>query len=246
VAKSAARVLLVDDNPLIVNLMKRAVEPLAEVACCTDAGQALARCLENPPDLLICDYRMPGLDGMALAGKLKENPKTTAVRVILVAAKSDIDTRLRAMADRVEEFFVKPFYVKELGLQTKKVLERIYWEAVQQQAPQEGVIQGRLTEMNLIDLLQSLELGQKTCALTLAREGQECRMFFTEGQITHAQMGPVEGDNAVYGVAGWADGSFQIDFNSRSEKRTTTRSTQGLLMEALRLLDEQNRDAPGG
>jgi hypothetical protein len=46
-------------------------------------------------------------------------------------------------------------------------------------------------------------------------------------------------------VAHWSDGSFQIDFNSRSDKKTTTRSTQGLLMEALRLLDEQKRDATG-
>jgi hypothetical protein len=52
----------------------------------------------------------------------------------------------------------------------------------------------------------------------------------------------VEGDEAVYRVVRWQDGSFQIDFTARSGKRTTTRSTQSLLMEALRLLDEQNKD----
>ena len=56
-------------------------------------------------------------------------------------------------------------------------------------------------------------------------------------------MGPVEGDDAVYKVVSWPDGSFEIDFNSRSEKHSTTRTTQGLLMEALRILDEQKRDS---
>jgi hypothetical protein len=67
-------------------------------------------------------------------------------------------------------------------------------------------------------------------------------MYFQDGQLHHAQLGPVEGDEAVYRVAGWQDGSFQIDFTARSSKKTTTRSTQSLLMEALRLLDEQHKD----
>ncbi len=95
----------------------------------------------------------------------------------------------------------------------------------------------------MIDLLQSLELGQKTCALTITRNGENCRMFFADGRINHAELGDVSGDEAVYRVVGWPDGSFEIDFNSRSDKQTTTRSTQSLLMEALRLLDEQKRES---
>ncbi|MBI3895273.1 MAG: DUF4388 domain-containing protein [Acidobacteria bacterium] len=242
-AKSETRVLLVDDNPLIVDLMRRAVEPLAEIAACTDSTDALLLCIQKPPDLVICDYRMPGLDGSQLIRKLKEIPATQGIRVILVAIKSDIDEKLRPMADVVEEFFVKPFYVKDLASRTQKVLEKIAWEKMQRQAPAEGVIRGRLSEMNLIDLLQSLELGQKTCLLTLTQGEKDCRMFFSEGQIRHAECGSIVGDDAVYQVAGWADGTFEIDFNSRSDRQTTTRSTQGLLMEALRLVDEQNRDA---
>lgn len=240
-AQNTAKVILVDDNPLILELLRRGVSPHAETATYTDATVALLRCIEEPPDLVICDYRMPVMDGSEFVKRLKTRPKTQKIRVILVAAKSDIDEKLTALTDLVEEFFVKPFYVKELASRTKKVLERIYWEKMQKAAPQEGVISGRLSEMNLIDLLQSLELGQKTCSLTVTRDGESCRMFFSDGQINHAELGSVHGDAAVYQVAGWADGSFQIDFNARSEKHTTTQSTQGLLMEALRLLDESNK-----
>jgi hypothetical protein len=68
-------------------------------------------------------------------------------------------------------------------------------------------------------------------------------MYFLEGQLHHAELGAVEGDDAVYRVVGWPDGSFQIDFSARSNKKSTTHSTQGLLMEALRLFDEQKRDS---
>ena len=164
---------------------------------------------------------------------------------MLLASKSDIEEHLRPFTDMVEEFAQKPFYIKELAARAKKILDRTHWEKLQQQASQEGTIRGRLSEMNLIDLFQSLELGQKTCGLTVTKEGEECSMYFQDGQLHHAKLGSTVGDEAVYRVAGWPDGAFQIDFNARSSEKSTTKSTQGLLMEALRLLDEQNRGSSG-
>jgi len=104
-------------------------------------------------------------------------------------------------------------------------------------------LRGSLAQMNVIDLLQSLELGRKTCSLGISNNGEQCELFFTEGQISHAIYGDLKGDEAVYKVLGWTAGNFQIDFEASSGENTTTRSTQGLLMEGLRLLDEANRDA---
>ena len=237
--------MLIDDNPVILELMRRGLEPYAETQAFTDSTAALARCLESPPDLVICDFRMPEMDGGHFVQKLKHSAETKSVRVILVAAKTDIEEHLRPFTEMVEEFAQKPFYVRELAARAKKVLDRILLEKMQQQASQEGVIRGRISEMNLIDLFQSLELGQKTCLLTVTKDGSECLMYFKDGLLHHAELGSTVGDEAVYSVAGWADASFQIDFNARSDKKSTTRSTQGLLMEALRLLDEQNRDVSG-
>ena len=78
--------------------------------------------------------------------------------------------------------------------------------------------------------------GDDRVILDLMRRGME----------PHAESGKTEGDEAVCRVAQWTDGTFQIDFNSRPEKQTTTRSTQDLLMEALRLLDENKRTAEEG
>lgn len=244
-SKSSTKVILVDDNPVILEILRQGLEPLADTVAFTDPAAALARCQEAPPDLVICDFRMPQMDGGQFVQKLKVHPETKAVRVIMLAAKTDIENQLRPITDLVEEFANKPFYISELAARAKKVLDRIQWEKMQRQASQEGVIRGRLSEMNLIDLFQSLEMGQKTCGLTIRRDREECYMYFQDGQLHHAVLGSVEGDDAVYRVVAWPDGSFQIDFSARSDKKSTTRSTQSLLMEALRLLDEQNRDSSG-
>jgi hypothetical protein len=97
--------------------------------------------------------------------------------------------------------------------------------------------------MNTMDLFQSLELGHKTCRLTLTNDGERCDVFFSDGQISHATYGSVRGDEAVFKLLAWTQGYFEIDFSGSTSEQSTTRSTQGLLMEGLRLLDEANRDA---
>jgi Domain of unknown function (DUF4388) len=100
--------------------------------------------------------------------------------------------------------------------------------------------------MNVIDLMQSLEMGRKSCQLTLTKDGDKCEVFFSEGQVKHATYGSLVGDEAVFKVLRWTGGNFQLDFEGKTDKQTTQLNTQGLLMEGLRLLDESQRDAGEG
>jgi hypothetical protein len=99
--------------------------------------------------------------------------------------------------------------------------------------------------MNVIDLMQSLEMGRKSCQLSLSNEGDKCEVFFVEGQVKHATYGSLVGDPAVFKVLRWTGGNFQLDFEGKTDKETTQLNTQGLLMEGLRLLDESSRDGGG-
>ena len=99
--------------------------------------------------------------------------------------------------------------------------------------------------MNVIDLVQSLEMGRKSCSLTMSNAGEKCEMFFAEGQVTHAAYGALTGDKAVFKVLRWTGGNFEVNFEGKTKQQTTTLNTQGLLMEGLRLLDEAKRDDDG-
>jgi len=116
-------------------------------------------------------------------------------------------------------------------------------EKLAKSAPSDGVLRGSLLQMNVIDLVQSLEMGRKSCALTLTNQDEKCEMYFVEGQVTHAAYGSQTGDAAVFKVLRWTDGNFQVNFEGKTTQQTTTLNTQGLLMEGLRLLDESQRDS---
>src|SRR5712692_8755178 len=150
------RVLLVDDNPLVLDLLAQGMEPHCEVATASDGADALLKAIDNPPDLIISDYKMPGLDGRQLYEKLRGREQTRRIPFIFVAGRADIEERLRPLVDGVEEFIPKPFFLKDLVRTAKKVVDRLHLEKLQHSASRPGVIQGRLEEMGVPDLMQSL------------------------------------------------------------------------------------------
>jgi DNA-binding response OmpR family regulator len=236
------KVLLVDDNPMILEMLRQALAHFSTVQTLTDAGDALLKAIDEKPDLIITDFAMNGMDGRQLLQKIKARGATATIPVILMASKADINEKLKVLQDTVEDFVEKPFFLKEAAARIKKVVDKISLEKMAREAPGESVLRGSLAQMNVLDLLQSLDMGRKTCALTLSNNGDKCRMFFTDGQINHAEYGEVKGDEAVYKVLTWTAGNFEIDFKGSSQSQTITQSTQGLLLEGLRLLDESSRD----
>jgi CheY-like chemotaxis protein len=243
----SVKLLLAEDNPLVRDLVTKGLEPFCEVLAANDGADALLKVVDEPPDVILCDFNMPGLNGRQLFEKLRSREATRHIPFLFMASRGDIEERLRPLVDGAEDFIAKPFLVKDLVRSAKKVIDRLHLEKLQKQASRPGVIQGRLEEMSMTDLLQSLEMGQKSCRLRVQKGSERGELYFAGGQCRDAKIGNLSGDGAVYKVILWSEGEFEIDFNAAnaSTATTTTRSTTGLLMEAMRLMDEANRDAVG-
>ena len=235
------KLLLVEDNPMVLGMLQHALSPLAVVTAASESADALLKAVDDPPDLVVCDYRLPGMDGRQLIEKLKSRPKTANFSAVLMANKADIAERLSPQ-DAADDYLEKPFFLREAVRRIKRMIDRIALEKMAKTAPSDGVVRGNLAQMNVIDLMQSLEMGRKSCQLTLTKESDKCEVFFVDGQVRHATYGSLVGDEAVFKVLRWTGGSFELDFEGKTDKETTQLNTQGLLMEGLRLLDESQRD----
>jgi CheY-like chemotaxis protein len=238
------KLLLVEDNPMVLGMLQHALSPLAVVTAASESADALLKAVDDPPDLVVSDYRLPGMDGRQLIEKLKRRPKTANFSAVLMANKADIAERLSPQ-DAADDYLEKPFFLREAVKRIKRMIDRIALEKMAKTAPSDGVVRGNLAQMNVIDLMQSLEMGRKSCQLTLTKDGDKCEVFFVEGQVKHATYGSLVGDEAVFKVLRWTGGSFELDFEGKTNEETTQLNTQGLLMEGLRLLDESARDGGG-
>jgi len=240
---AAFKILVVDDNPTILKLLCQSLEKCGEVITASGGADALQKAVEIQPDLIISDYSMPGMNGQELLERLRGREDTAQIPFVFVASQKEIDEQLRTTAEEVEDYLIKPFFVKELSRQVRHITTRLYGRKLEKLQMHGGLTAGLMSEMSLIDWMQSLEQGRKTCTLLLRSRKETCKLYFNQGQVTHAECGSLKGDEAVYKALTWTDGEWEVDFTRTSGERTTTMSTQGLLMEGLRLLDEANRDA---
>jgi DNA-binding response OmpR family regulator len=240
-------VLVVDDNPWIRELLLQALSPMVRVRSFGNPLEALRQAQTQAPDLVITDYRMPELNGMDLLSKLAGC--LSRAMVVILASRADISGPLAGCSPLVEEFIEKPFFVDEATSRIKRVLERVELSKATREAADSTSVRGTLSQMSVVDLLQTLDLGRKSCSLVLTRNGQRAEMQFHDGQLVHATLSagagnsvPLTGEDAVYKVVGWTDGAFLIDFERRECPRTITHSTQSVLLEALRIFDEAQRE----
>ncbi len=98
--------------------------------------------------------------------------------------------------------------------------------------------QGSLNELPLADIVQLVAVSGKTGMFSMTRASEKGYVYLQGGQITHAKVGDLEGDDAIYALALWSHGTFQFSPGVESDAHTITRSNTNLLLEAARRSDE--------
>ena len=132
-----AVVLVVDDNETNVLLLERILNGVgvAGVHCVTDPREALARCLQVDPDLVLLDLHMPHVDGFAVLSELQAAlPDDAYLPVIVLTADATTSTRERALAAGARDFLTKPFDQVEVIQRARNLLEtRALYQAIQRE-----------------------------------------------------------------------------------------------------------------
>lgn len=98
--------------------------------------------------------------------------------------------------------------------------------------------QGSLRELPLPDIIQLVSVSGKTGVFTLKNSGSAGEIFLRKGQIVHAQLADLQGEQAVYALAIWREGDFVFNPGQETELTTIQKSNTNLLMEAARRIDE--------
>src|SRR5260221_1440873 len=106
----AATVLVVDDEPQNLEVIQGFLEMEGfTVVTAEDGEAALLLLADSRPDLVLLDVRMPGLDGFEVCRRIKENPATIFVPVVIITALQGAQERVRGAAAGADEFLSKPF-----------------------------------------------------------------------------------------------------------------------------------------
>ncbi len=118
------KVLVVDDTPDNIDILRRVVSSLnCTVLVATSGERALSLINKNPPDLVLLDVMMPGIDGFEVCRQLRQNPKTAELPIIFVTGRQD-DISL-GFSVGGNDYITKPINTDEVVARVKHQLERL-------------------------------------------------------------------------------------------------------------------------
>jgi len=118
-----AHILIVDDDPRITDLLRRVLAYEGySVASAASGSEALNRSLERPPDLVVLDIMLPGLDGLEVAQRLRAAGDN--VPILMLTARDTVADRVKGLETGADDYLVKPFAPEELVARVKALLRR--------------------------------------------------------------------------------------------------------------------------
>lgn len=123
----SGRILVIEDEPrlrfILERQLKEAKDAKYEVRTAEDGVKGLAEVFRDPPELILLDVMMPGLDGFEVCRRIKSNPLTSRIPVIFLTAKSTVDDRLRGLELFADDYLTKPWEQQELLFRVRNQLK---------------------------------------------------------------------------------------------------------------------------
>jgi signal transduction histidine kinase/PAS domain-containing protein len=110
----SARVLVADDNADMRDYLRRVLAAHWQITTVADGAAALAEARRAPPDLIVSDVMMPGLDGFQLLAALRADEQTHDVPVIILSARAGDEARVHGLEAGADDYLIKPFSAREL------------------------------------------------------------------------------------------------------------------------------------
>jgi response regulator RpfG family c-di-GMP phosphodiesterase len=233
------RALIVDPDPEETTVLElRMVEQGFEVAQARAADQALKLLEKGDIDIVVSELDLQPIDGFALLAEARKQTWGQKVPWVIVTGRTGggrTDAQ-RAFELGAIDFLTKPLSADLLVAKLRQIIER---ESTRGR-PARGVA-GSLQEMGLPEMVQVLGYGRKTGSLKIRSGANSGEIHFVGGAIFNALWATLRGEEAFYAMLGLHEGEFSLDPNFSAPQQVIHATSEALLLEGMRRLDEAGR-----
>jgi CheY-like chemotaxis protein len=233
ILKEAKKVLIVDSLPdASVGLQKNLMSSGYQVFLVHNGDEALSLAQSEQPDIIISEVRSPQLDGHVLLNTIRGDKRLHRCPFIFLSNQKKVDERIESIMLGADDYITKPYYIQEVIARIEMLL------AEKEKRRKTDLFSGRLSEMNLVDLIQTLEVGQKSGILKLQRNGREGEIRFHAGAVIdarYASYSPVESIDKMFT---WTEGVYQVQMTEAIGPRKLNISNHEIITRGIHKLRE--------
>ena len=234
------KILLVDDDPALLELYCELLKQLPsrpEISSTTSGTRAMAMLEAEPYRLLICDLKMPKVDGLQVLSIVRR--KYPQLRTVAMTSVVDEQFRSRVYALGVDLFWHKPATERETQMFLECLESLLGHEG-------EGGFRG-LQSKSLVDIIQMECLSQSSALLRITNGPQTGNIWIQDGELIDAEAADLQGEPAFQKILSWRNGTFETMPADPNRTRTIFKPYNGLLLETAQAFDElQSETNPEG
>jgi CheY-like chemotaxis protein len=225
------KILLADDDPDLLDLYRETLAQLPsqpEIHTAASGGRAIAMLESEPFQLLICDLKMPKMDGLQVLAIVRR--KYPHLRTVAMTAEVDEQFRSRAYALGVDLFWHKPATERET---------KMFLECIESLLGREigGGFRG-VQSKSLMDIIQLECISQSSSVLRITNGPLTGKIWIQGGELVDAEAADLRGEAAFQKILLWKAGNFEMLPTEPSRPRTIFKSYNALLLESAQAMDE--------
>jgi two-component system response regulator MprA len=173
---TTAPVLVIDDEESIIDLIKLGLKYEGfEVVSASDGEEGIAAAQRTNPLIIILDWMLPDMDGLEVCRRLRSNPTTQDIPILLLTAKDEVGSRVEGLNTGADDYLTKPFSFEELVARIRAILRRLHHAAI--------------AENSQVLTAGDIELNMDTHEVT--RAGRQIDLTVTEYNLLHLFMSHV-------------------------------------------------------
>jgi len=238
----APKILVVDDEPKWLRIVSLYLSNRdCHVVTALNGEEAIQKVAAEHPDLIIADIGMPGMDGYELCSRLRRDAATRTIPFIFLTARDQDQDKIKARKIGADDYLTKPCPLERLAQSVETVMDRIEQA---RKIPLDRIgLSGRIEEVDLLDMIQTLELDQKTGALVLSHGERTGTLYFRNGVIVEADLRSPKREEPLFRLLGWKTGRFLFIPDAAPERMPITASMANLLFQDLRAMEEHEQEA---
>ncbi len=239
------KILLTDDDTSVLKLLTIGLKKAGYTVIAAENGlDGFNKAQEEQPDLIVSDVVMPEMDGINFCRKVREESSIPMVPFIFMSSLNDPTNEIRGFRAGADEYLSKPVDRNVLVDKVKELLDRQEKNVhIKDKVSQEAAFSGKLENLSIGEIIQLLNLNLRngTLIITDDHDSKEGSICMQKGQMTYAKCVDLVSEEAVYEIVKILHGTFEFISDKMEEETNIHNSTMNVLMEALRLMDEDSK-----
>jgi CheY-like chemotaxis protein len=235
--KTKGKIFIADTDQKSVVLIKDALKAQGySIYSAINGAKALEIIIEQLPDIIILGMKLPIIDTEKLRDIISVNPRTDKLALIFMGTPE----QLKSVSTMGEKVITKPFRIDELISTISSIYQKR--QKTIELSRENKEIEGNLSQISLIDLLQIFSMNKKDGTITIYSDKGNGFIYLQEGNIINATFEKVEGVKAFYRLLSVKNGKFEFIPHRALTPIRITSTTESLLMEGMRQIDEMKKN----